>query len=72
MSNPHDEVLPRWTLTISYRHEIGTSSRTTPIDELSEIDGIVERGPHWDTIVGITINRVGGDPTLTVEEAAKR
>jgi len=38
--------------------------------ELYELYNLVERGPHWDSIIDIRIVRAGwSDGPLTVEEA---
>ena len=67
-----DTRLIRWQARIFRRHDGGINLETHHLSELSELDAIVERGPHWDTIVAIEIDRVGGDATLTVEAAAER
>lgn len=61
----------RWTATITYRCDEGLAHIFHDLDEIEELDGIVEQGPHWDTIDQITIVRTGGNPTLTVEKAAQ-
>jgi hypothetical protein len=61
---------PYWEVTITYRTETGPHEEVTQIDEIEEADGLVEGGPHWDTIESIVIKRVNSDyPNLTVEAA---
>jgi hypothetical protein len=62
----------RWQATVIYRTDEGRSSVLRDMGELSELHGIIEGGPHWDTIVKIEIVRINGtSKTLTVEEAGK-
>jgi hypothetical protein len=63
----------RWHATIVYRTDSGLNPVEHDLSELQEIQGLVERGPHWDTIDAIAIlrvNHVTGE-ALTVEQAAK-
>lgn len=63
---------PYWEVTITYRTETGPHEEVIKIDEIEEVDGLVECGPHWDTIESIVIKRVNADyPNLTVEAAEK-
>ena len=61
-----DKTAPyyRWHATIDYRAGAGTINVEHDLEEL------VERGPHWDTIeiIVIRINHVT-DSALTVERA---
>ena len=62
----------RWSATVHYRHNAGMIDVTHDIKELHELQDLVERGPHWDTIDRIVIVRaVSHELTLTVEEAKK-
>jgi hypothetical protein len=57
----------RWNLAITYRCEVGPMVVDYDIEEISEAEGIVDRGPDWNTILDISIqlNRVSEDgPTL--------
>ena len=62
--------MTRWLATIYYRTRAGILDVTHDLCELSDIDEIVERGPHWDTIQEVRITRgevlIEG---LTVEKA---
>ena len=63
----------RWIATVYYRSDHGTVDVAHQLSELEELHDVVERGPHWDTIVEIRIARaehVTAD-TLTVERAEK-
>lgn len=64
---------PRWKATVTYRTENGPNDVIHDLIELGDIDDLVERGPHWDTIISVRIVRVHHNTsrTLTVEEAAK-
>jgi len=62
----------RWIATVFYRTEAGTVDVQHDMLEIEELHSLVERGPHWDTIVRINVVRAdGADRALTVEEAAK-
>jgi len=43
-------------------------------EEIEDLQELVERGPHWDTLIRctITLNRPAENKHLTIEEAAKR
>jgi len=45
----------RWTLSITYRGEVGPVVVDHDIDEISEAHDIVECGPDWNAIMDITI-----------------
>jgi hypothetical protein len=63
----------RWQATINYRTDAGICDVDHAIDELSELEELVERGPDWNTIISIKI--VLTDPSdvdLTVEQANAR
>lgn len=60
----------RWQAKIYYRTDNGPLDVTHDLDELSDIDDVVEAGPHWDTIDRVEITR--GEcliEDLTVEAA---
>lgn len=63
----------RWAATVIYRTDNGPLTVEYLLSELKDLDNLVERGPHWDTIAGITVDRVNHctDPLLTIEEAAR-
>lgn len=65
--------LPRWRATVAYRHNDGIKTADYDLEELSDIDAIVEGGPHWDTVAGIQIvlQRPASHHGLTVEDAEK-
>lgn len=60
---------PRWAATVHYRHASGLVDVTHDLDEISDLEALVERGPHFDTIDHITITYVLGDGGLTIEQA---
>ena len=58
----------RWRVELCYRFEGGVKRGVIYIEELEELQGIIEKGPHFDTIVSLTITVA--DPSiadLTVE-----
>lgn len=63
----------RWQATVQYRADHATVDVVHDIEELHDLHPLIERGPHWDTIIKIEIVRVnhvtGADPT--VEQAEK-
>jgi len=62
----------RWEASISYRTSSGKDMRVDHLlEEIHELDGLVEHGPHFDTIININIKRINHvtSPTLTIEEA---
>lgn len=60
----------RWIATVHYRMESGLVDVAHDMEELDELQDLVERGPHWDTIDRIEIVRAdGSNRNLTVEEA---
>lgn len=61
----------RWTATITYRTKTGPVDVIHDVDELEDVHDLVERGPHWDTIISIRIVRADADRNLTVEAANK-
>ena len=63
----------RWKATIVYRSDNGLVDVEHAIEKLSELEALVERGPDWNTIAGITIELDRKSvPGLTIEQAAKR
>ena len=61
----------RWKATIYYRTDNGTVDVQHELEELHEIDDFVERGPHWDTIERVEIERINHctSERLTVEQS---
>lgn len=59
----------RWTATVTYSTDTGPNPVVFDFMELYELHDLVEKGPHWDTIVDISIKKNSRDPFLTVEEA---
>ena len=43
------------------------------LEEIGDIHGLIERGPHWDTVEIVKITRVNHieSPDLTLEQAAE-
>jgi hypothetical protein len=65
-------IVARWIATVHYRTSDGLVDVQHDLIEIDELQDLVERGPHWDTIERIGIVRATGcDRQLTVEEAAK-
>lgn len=64
--------MDRWHAIIAYRTELGSNPVEHKLSELSELHGLVERGPHWDTVESIYITRINHNTAddLTVEKAA--
>lgn len=65
---------PRWKAVILYRMEGGNFVDVEHFfEELDELDALIERGPHWDTLIRctITLNRPSENKTLTLEAAEK-
>lgn len=64
--------LVRWIATVHYRAAAGLIDVQHDLTEIEELQDLVERGPHWDTIDRIEIVRAdGADRALTVEEAER-
>lgn len=62
----------RWQATVHYRTDAGLVDVTHDISEIHELQGLVEDGPHWDTVDHIKIVRSQiALPGLTVEQAEK-
>jgi hypothetical protein len=64
------EWFPRWQATVSYRTNDGPIEVEHDIAELTDLDALVERGPHWGTVIGINVVPVGV-PDLTIEQAGE-
>jgi hypothetical protein len=62
----------RWLATATYRSNLGPTEVDYQFEELSELQSLIERGPHWDALERIEIilnpHRVA-HPGLTVEAA---
>lgn len=67
------EIILRWRATIHYRTDIGIVDTEHDIEELEDLQEIVERGPHWDTVAMIKIERINHSTSvdLTVEQSEK-
>jgi hypothetical protein len=65
---------PRWIATVIYRSDQGELDNVFLIEELSEIQSIVERGPDWNALDKIEIRlnprRQNYDVTVEGVEAA--
>ena len=65
----------RWLATITYRTARGPIEVEHHFEEIADLDGLVEHGPDWNTIIAITVRlnplRASFDGD-TVEEAEKR
>jgi hypothetical protein len=59
---------PRWVATIYYRSDKGLVDVDYVIEELEDLQGLVERGPDWNTIDKIEVRLARKtDPNLTIE-----
>lgn len=70
----NDNLPPRWKATCLYRIEGGTFVDVEHFfEEIEDLHMLIERGPHWDTLVRctITLNRHSEAKDLTVERAAQ-
>ncbi len=63
----------RWIARVTYLSMVGPVMVEHYIEELGELEDLVERGPHWDTIdeIKIELNPSRRTFTGTVEEAMK-
>jgi hypothetical protein len=62
--------LVRWIATVHYRTGLGMVDVQHDLEELDELQDLVERGPHWDTIDRIDVVRADGrERGLTIDEA---
>lgn len=64
--------LIRWHATVTYRSVHGPVGVSWDLSELEDLQSLVERGPHWDTVERIVIERVPNEKAdMTVEEAER-
>ena len=61
-------------LTRPDRSEHGDGDVEHLLHEIAELDDLVERGPHWDTLIRAEIHRINHveDDGMTVERARQR
>lgn len=52
----------------TYRTEDGPIDVVHDLEDLKDLAELVERGPHWGTVIGINVVPVGV-PDLTIEQA---
>lgn len=70
----NDNRKPRWRAVLLYR---SIASDFVDVEyffeEIHELESLIERGPHWDTLIRctITLNRHAENANLTIEEAAQ-
>lgn len=67
-----ENTKPRWKAICLYRSAAGPVDVEHHFDEVEDLHDLIERGPHWDTLIKctVTLNRpieVG----LTLEAAAE-
>ena len=70
-----ERVHLRWLAVVTYRGEAGPIEVDYQFEELEELHTLIERGPHFDTIVSIvvTFNPERAEyPDDTVEAAERR
>lgn len=64
---------PRWRATILYRHDSGIVGSRHDLVEIGDLEGKVESGPDWRSIVSIEIvahpDYAAAVPRVTVEQA---
>jgi hypothetical protein len=62
----------RWIVEASYRTVDGPTFERHYIEELSELEPIIERGPDWNALIDcrITLNRRTQSQDFTIEQAA--
>jgi hypothetical protein len=68
--------MQRWKATVSYRTRKGAALQDLFFEEFEELGAMIEHGPCWSTIVGITVtlNRpLADDPELprTLEDESE-
>lgn len=62
----------RWVAVLFYRTDNGIIDVEHAFEELSDIEGIVERGPDWHTLDRVEIRlRENYMPELTIEQSRK-
>lgn len=61
----------RWHATAVYRTQNGPLEVEHDLIEMSDLDNLIELGPHWDAIISIVIKRVNhvDSESLTIEQA---
>lgn len=70
MPAPTEEKPPRWIANINYRFDEGVRGILIGFEEFSDLGEVIEQGPHWDSVVDITVQRLrDADETMTVERA---
>lgn len=72
--NANDNSQPRWKAVILYRMDGGNFVDVEHLfEEIEDLDVLIERGPHWDTLIRctVTLNCPAESKTLTLEEAAQ-
>lgn len=58
----------KWKAVIVYRTDSGPVDIEHDLSEIEELDDIIERGPHFDTLIECKITRVNPHyASLTVE-----
>jgi hypothetical protein len=63
----------RWKAIITYRTDTGPLAVEHDIEEILELQGLVERGPDWNTIISIQITLARStSPELTIEQSVER
>ena len=64
---------PLWKATVTYRTQLGPLEVEHDLDQLMDLDSLIERGPHFETIIEIKIvpARHFEKANLTVKEAEK-
>lgn len=67
------DTYTRWQALVRYRHDYGTEVVFHDLEEIADLHGLIEHGPHWDCVQKIEITRMGHStaPDLTVEQAAE-
>ena len=45
----------RWLVTATYKTDSGPTEIDWHIEELGDIEGFVERGPDWNTLIDIRV-----------------
>ena len=75
---PQEGAAARWRARIHYMSAIATLGAGPGIievdhylEELSELEPLVERGPDWNTILKIEITLELRTSVMTIEEAAR-
>lgn len=64
----------RWHAVVQYRTAVGAPKNVEIyLDEIGDIHGHIEHGPHWDTVELVEIRRINhiANPNLTLEQAAE-